>query len=92
MDHLSEVLKIIEGAMQHNVRKVADYAGLLADKLESEGNTKQATIIRQKLARIPQQTFLPAALENVLPVESKSQLHRVDEEQLRHDCFSDFAL
>ena len=81
MDHLSEVLRILEGALQHNVRKVADYAGLLADKLESDGNAKQATMIRQKLARIPQQTFTPTALENALPVDSESQLHMVDEEQ-----------
>lgn len=80
MDHLSEVMKILEGALQHNVRKATDYAGLLADKLESDGNTRQAIMIRQKLARVPKQTFSPAAMEHSLPVDSESQLQTLDEE------------
>jgi SpoVK/Ycf46/Vps4 family AAA+-type ATPase len=80
MNHLSEVLKILEGALQHNVRKAADYAGLLADKLESDGNARQATMIRQKLARVPKQMFSPAAMEHSLPVDSESQLQTLDEE------------
>lgn len=81
MDHLSEVLKIIEGALQHNVRKAMDYASLLADKLDENGDVKQAAMIRQRLARAPQQTFAPASFANSLPVDSESQLHTVDEEQ-----------
>lgn len=80
MNHLSEVLKILEGALQHNVRKAADYASLLADKLESDGNARQATMIRQKLARVPKQTFSPATMAHSLPVDSESQLHTLDEE------------
>lgn len=80
MDHLSEVLKILEGALQHNVKKSADYAGLLADKLETDGNGRQANMIRQKLARVPRQTFSPMEVENTLPVDSESQLHTLDEE------------
>ena len=80
MDHLSEVLKILEGALQHNVRKAADYASLLATKLESDGLVRQATMIRQKLARIPQQTFSPTSLDRSLPVDSESQLQTLDEE------------
>lgn len=83
MDNLSEVLKILEGALQHNVRKAADYASLLADKLEEKGETRQAAMIRQKLARVPQETFSPASLSHSLPVDSESQLHTLDEERPR---------
>ncbi len=80
MDHLSEVLKILDGALQHNVRKAADYAGLLADKLDEDGQGKQASMIRQRLARVPRQTLAPTAAENLLPIDSESQLYTVDEE------------
>lgn len=81
MEYLSEVIKIIEGALQHNVRKAADYAGLLADKLEEDGESKQAAIIRKRLARVPQEAFSPAALQHGLPVDSESQLRTLDEEK-----------
>lgn len=85
MDHLSEVLKILEGALQHNVRKAADYAGLLAEKLEEKGDVRQAAMIRQKLARIPQETFSPTSFEHTLPVDSESRLNTVDEELPRRE-------
>lgn len=83
MENLSEVIKILEGALQHNIRKAADYAGLLADKLEQQGEIRQANIVRQKLARAPQETFSPTSIANTLPVDSESQLHTVDEERPR---------
>lgn len=86
MENLSEVLKILEGALQHNVRKAADYAGLLADKLDEKGESRQAAMIRQKLARVPQETFSPTNLAHSLPVDSESRLNTVDEERpLRDD-------
>lgn len=81
MEYLSEVIKIIEGALQHNVRKAADYAGLLADKLDESGENKQAAMIRQRLARVPQETFSPTAIAHSLPVDSESQLRTLDEER-----------
>lgn len=80
MNYLNEVLKILEGALQHNVRKAADYAGLLAEKLESDGEIRQASMLRQKLARVPAQTLAPLSLQHSLPVDSESQLHTLDEE------------
>lgn len=85
MDYLSEVLKILEGALQHNVRKAADYAALLADKLEDSGDKRQATIIRQRLARIPHEMLSPSSLDYPLPVDSESQLNTVDEERFSID-------
>jgi MoxR-like ATPase len=81
MNHLSEVLKILEGAIQHNVRKAADYAGLLADKLERDGDRQQACLVREKIARIPQQSFSPQSLKDALPVDSDSRMHTLDEER-----------
>ena len=81
MDNINEVLKILEGALQHNVRKAADYAGLLAEKLESDGEMRQAGMLRQKLARVPAQTLAPLSLQHSLPVDSESQLHTLDEER-----------
>lgn len=81
MNHLSEVLKILEGAIQHNVRKAADYAGLLADKLDGDGERQQASLIRDKLSKIPQQSFSPQSLLNALPVDTDSRMHTVDEER-----------
>lgn len=83
MNHLSEVLKILEGAIQHNLRKASDYAGLLADKLENEGERQQASLIREKLARIPQQSFSPQSLQNALPVDAESRMNTVDEDRPR---------
>lgn len=85
MEYLSEVIKILEGALQHNPRKAADYAGLLADKLESDGESRQAIMIRQRLAKAPMQTLSPSSASNALPVDSESQMHTLDEEQPRRE-------
>ena len=82
MENLSEVLKILEGALQHNVRKAADYAGLLADKLEEKGELQQAKMLRQKISKAPQDILAPAGLLSSLPVDSESQLYTLDEERV----------
>jgi SpoVK/Ycf46/Vps4 family AAA+-type ATPase len=67
------------------VRKAADYAGLLAEKLEERGEVHQASMIRQKLARVPEETFSPTSLERSLPVDSETRLNTVDEESPRRE-------
>lgn len=83
MDHLSEVLKILDGALRANASMAANYAGLLADKLEETGNRQQARQIRERLSRAP--TALARAQSadngitlNNLPVDGESRLHTVD--------------
>lgn len=49
MQYIPEILKIIEGGMRNNTAQVASYAQLLADKLESAGETRPAGNIRKKL-------------------------------------------
>lgn len=85
MDHISEVLKILEGALQHNLRKAADYAGLLADKLDEDGQSSHAAMIRKRLARVPQEAFSPTSLAHSLPVDSESRMNTVDEERPSKD-------
>lgn len=86
MDHLSEVLKILDGALRANASMAASYAGLLADKLEEGGSRQQARQIRERLARSPgglasvQDAERGISLSN-LPVDGESRLHTVDVSQ-----------
>jgi SpoVK/Ycf46/Vps4 family AAA+-type ATPase len=51
INHWSEVLKIIEGAVKLDVNKVNNYSNLLADKLEIDGETKLAETIRKRTTK-----------------------------------------
>ena len=83
MDHLSEVLKILDGALRANASMAANYAGLLADRLEQAGERQHARLIRERLARAPtalasvQDGARGISLSN-LPVDGESRLHTVD--------------
>ncbi|ADJ64952.1 anti-phage ATPase IteA [Herbaspirillum seropedicae] len=79
--HLSEILKIIDGALRANSSMAANYAGLLADKLEQEGNREQALRVRERLARAP--TGIAHAqdagrISTGLPIDTESRMHTVD--------------
>lgn len=84
MDHLSEVLKIIDGALKSNQSMAANYAGLLADKLEADGSRREARLIRERLSRVPAAMATlqsgahgyPSQVQ--LPVDSDSRLSTVD--------------
>lgn len=84
MNHLSEVLKIIDGALKSNQSMAANYAGLLADKLEAEGNRRDARLIRERLSRTPaalatlQSNHQGQTAATHLPVDSDSRLSTVD--------------
>lgn len=78
MEHLTEVLNILDGALRHNLRMSFDYAGLLASKLDEEGLRDQARRIRERLARTPQQMLTPQSV-NALPVDQESRLATLDE-------------
>lgn len=83
MEHLSEILKILDGALKANASMASNYAGLLAEKLDQAGDAKQARMIRERLARAPM------ALANAqdassgfsfgnLPTDGESHLNTVD--------------
>ncbi|EPO7609655.1 TPA: ATP-binding protein [Pseudomonas aeruginosa] len=83
MEHLSEILKILDGALKANASMASNYAGLLAEKLEQAGDGKQARMIRERLARAPvalanaQDASSGVSFGN-LPVDGESHLHTVD--------------
>ncbi|WP_444893295.1 AAA family ATPase [Microbulbifer sp. TRSA001] len=76
MQHLPEILKIIEGGVKNNATQVASYASLLADKLESEGLQRDAGSIRKKLNSVASPADLtPHAIDSTpLPVDRDSRL------------------
>jgi SpoVK/Ycf46/Vps4 family AAA+-type ATPase len=77
VDHLSELLKILDGALTHDVRKAADYASLLAEKLEREGQGRQAHAVRGALAKRPVRSFAAAGMR-ALPIDDASQTDTLD--------------
>lgn len=86
MEYLSEILKILDGALKANASMASNYAGLLADKLESDGDKRQARMIRERLARAP--VALASAQDAAngfsysnLPTDGESHLHTVDVSQ-----------
>lgn len=93
MEYLSEILKILDGALKANASMASNYAGLLADKLDSDGASRQARMIRERLARAPaalataQDASRGVSLTQ-LPVDGESRLHTVDVSQPRASEFS----
>lgn len=83
MQHLSEVLKILDGALKANSSMATSYAGLLADKLESDGEKQQARLIRERLARTPMAVASAQGaghghLFGQMPTDNDSRLNTVD--------------
>ncbi|MDH0364663.1 anti-phage ATPase IteA [Comamonas aquatica] len=86
MQHLSEVLKILDGALKANSSIATSYAGLLADKLENDGEKQQARLIRERLARAPQAVASAQGaghghLLGQMPTDNDSRLNTVDYSQ-----------
>ena len=83
MEYLSEVLKILDGALKANATMASSYAGLLAEKLDTAGEREQAALIRHRLIRAPkalasaQDAALPGGAGQ-LPVDGESRLHTID--------------
>ena len=83
VQYLSEILKILDGALKANASMATNYAGLLADKLEQDGEKNQARLIRERLARAP---MAIASAQGVghgisfgqLPMDNDSRLNTVD--------------
>lgn len=76
IEHLSEVVKILEGALRHNPRQSVDYALLLAEKLDRSGSGRQASLLRSVLSKAPAQAIANSASR--LPTDDESRLETVD--------------
>lgn len=84
MEHLLEVLKIVEAGIQSDRRKATAYAQQLAEKLEGSGDTKSGARIRRVLASKSDTNVLAAsaALQDRLPVDGESRLALADESEI----------
>lgn len=80
MKYVSEVVKILDGALRYSSEQAERYGSLLADKLEADGDGRSAKIIRERLARIPRQP-MGAQLHRRLPQDQETKGLLVDEER-----------
>lgn len=83
MKYLSEVLKILDGALKANVSMATSYAGLLADKLEDDGERQLARLVRERLARAPMAVAAAQSAGHGVqfghpPMDNESRLSTVD--------------
>lgn len=53
MEHLSEVVKILDAALMHDTDRAKAYANLLAEKLDRDKQPRQARALRTVLAKLP---------------------------------------
>ncbi len=86
MDHLPEVLKILEGALRANVEQAVNYARLLIEKLQAEGETQQARLLQRKLDTLPSRLVpLSNGQMGAIPVDQESRLDLAEEELVPSD-------
>jgi len=77
-DMENEVLRIIEGGLANDKRKILSYSTKLADRLEREGNQPLAKCIREKIdSCIPQNQAIADAMR-IIPIDADSRLQIVE--------------
>jgi hypothetical protein len=69
-------VKILEGSLRHDPRQSVDYALLLAEKLERDGSSRQASLVRAILSKAPARAISAAASK--VPMDEDSRLSTVD--------------
>jgi len=70
----TEVLRIIEGGLSNDKRKILTYSAKLADRLHKEGKEPLAKCIRQTIELSTQRNQAVADAMRVIPVDSDSRL------------------
>lgn len=80
MNYVSEVLKILDGALRHSSEQAERYAALLAAKLEADGESGSARMIRERLAKIPKPA-MGTQLQRALPRDQETKGFLLDEER-----------
>ena len=76
MEHLLEVMKIIDGAVNLDLKKVLSYAELLSEKLENAGNNGGAKKIRNALDQSKSKKLYTTMFNGSknLPIDQESKL------------------
>jgi len=79
---LSEILNILDGALNSKPTKVNSYAQFLAEKLQSSGEAKAAARIRRVLKKAQENQLSPSSLSQLthVPVDGDSRMSLADEE------------
>jgi SpoVK/Ycf46/Vps4 family AAA+-type ATPase len=77
--YMSELFRIVSGALRLDIQKVRNYTAFLADKMESEGDVDMAARLR-KLLEESDHELRPAGLSvaRALPVDSESRFPLVE--------------
>ncbi|MBX9781354.1 MAG: hypothetical protein K2X26_13485, partial [Chitinophagaceae bacterium] len=75
----TEILRIIEGGLAKDPKKVYNYSRLLADKLDKDGDNKMAKMILRAIDNGPATTVTMDELLTT-PVDQESRLSIVDVE------------
>ena len=80
MKYSIEIGKIVEGAMKHDQLKVINYTSMLADKLESDGETRTAKKFRNILSAQKEMTLtaMNTTKQHNIPVDSESRARLAD--------------
>lgn len=78
MEHLSEVVKIVDAALMHDTDKAIAYANLLASKLDDEKQPRQARALRTVLAKLPNPKVTTAYASPRPPKDAENSLAIVD--------------
>lgn len=87
--HLSEMFRIIEGALKLDGEKVKNYANLLADKIEADGNASSAKRLRQLISQNPARQLKPAYFQHQnssLPVDDESRFQLLQHIELNNQA------
>ena len=76
---MSELFRIINGALRLDIDKVRNYTAFLADKIEKAGDTASAARLRKMLEESDQQLRpAEAAFTKALPVDSESRFPLIE--------------
>ncbi|MGB3334132.1 MAG: AAA family ATPase [Mycobacterium sp.] len=78
MEHLSEVVKILDAALMHDAEKATAYGTLLASKLDADRQPRQARALRSVLAKLPASQVSASYARPRLPTDAENSLALVD--------------
>ena len=74
----SDILRIIEGGLNNDRRKIISYSNRLATRLEAEGNIQLARCIKEQIQNSNTRSSATADAMRMLPLDSDSKLQIVE--------------
>ena len=87
ISYMSELFRIVNGALRLDIDKVRNYTAFLAEKLEKAGDVTSAGRLRKMLEESDHQLRpAGAAFAKVLPVDEDSRFPLIEQEIGRASC------